>query len=40
LALPMSCGVSKRELSGRVGESVVWIGTQIEALADELGNGR
>jgi hypothetical protein len=36
LALPMSCGLSRRELAARVGETGVWVTKQLEALAGEL----
>jgi hypothetical protein len=36
LVLPMACGVSRRELAARVGETAGWVTKQLDALADEL----
>jgi hypothetical protein len=36
IAWPMNCGVSKRELAARVGETGAWVTKQLEALADEI----
>jgi hypothetical protein len=36
IAWPMSCGVSRRELAARVGETAGWVAKQLDRLADEL----
>jgi hypothetical protein len=36
LALPLSCGVSVRELAGRVEETAQWVKRRLAELRDEL----
>jgi hypothetical protein len=36
LAFPMSCGLSKREVAGQVGEKPGWVTKQLDELRAEL----
>jgi hypothetical protein len=36
LAFPLSCGYSKREVAGQVGETASWVNSEMAKLRNEL----
>ena len=36
LLLPMSCGLSKREVAAQVGETSIWVGKRLRELRREI----